>query len=79
MERLRLRQMKNKDMIALLVARYLNPEENVIQLIIRDMTPIMLMHRSWAILNLDSENSELRHLDICHGPEVIRAVGNNLK
>ena len=79
MERMCRRQMKNKSMIALLVARYLNPEGNVIQLIIHGMTPIVLMQRSWAILNLDSENSKLRHLEICHDEEVIRAVSNNLK
>ena len=72
--------MKNKDMnIALLVTRYLDPERNVIQYISRVVTPIVLIQRSWAILNLHSENPELRCLDIPHDEEVIRAVSNNLK
>jgi hypothetical protein len=48
--------MKNKDMISLLITRYPNPERNVIQYIVRDVTPIMPMQRSWAILYLDSES-----------------------
>ena len=43
--------MKSKDIVALLVTRYLNPEGNFVQLIVRGMTPIMLMQRSWAILD----------------------------
>ncbi len=66
-------------MIALLVTRHLNPERNVIQYRVRAVIQIMPMPRSWATLNLDSENPELRHLDVFHDEEVVRAVSNNLK
>ena len=71
--------MKNEDMnIALLVTRYLDPERDMIQCIACVVTPIVLMQRSWAILNLYSENPEPRHLDILHDEEMIGAVSKNL-